>query len=83
MREPDSKNVEGNDKTASIDGHAVDSGDADNSFVLLIFRSRLSQILCLSIFLGVVELLLKTDHKLTHRLLPILDRHRPIGIVQR
>ena len=38
---------------------------------------RLSHILCFSIFLGVVELLLKTDHKLTHGLFPILDRHRP------
>ena len=42
-----------------------------------LFAGRLSQILCLSIFLGVVELLLKTDHKLAHRLFPILDRHRP------
>ena len=33
--------------------------------------------LCFSIFLGVVELLFKTDHKLTHGLFPILDRHRP------
>ena len=38
---------------------------------------RVSRILSLSIFLGLVELLLKMDHKLTHRLFPIVNRHRP------
>jgi len=35
------------------------------------------RILCFLIVLGVVELCVKANHKLTHGLLPVLNRHRP------
>ena len=52
----------------------ANGGSAGTQFLI---RLRVSRILCKLILLGGVETIFKADHKLTHRLFPVLNWHCP------